>query len=108
VPDHLDSIDRELATLLRPVAKAGPHGLPHAAENEPARLRFVASIDELDRQGWSWERIARHLNCTRTMVIAVYHGHRYVSARWLDRFDAMPELQALPTRMRVAQLRKVS
>jgi hypothetical protein len=108
VTTHLDAIDRELSALLRPLAKGGPHALPKAVENEPARSRFVASVDELNRQSWSWERIARHLDCTRTMVIAVYHGHRYVSAWMLDRLDAMPELQALPTRMRVAQLRKVS
>lgn len=105
---HLDTLERELASALRPIAKAGPHALPRAVENEPARLRFVGAIDELNRLKWSWERIARHLDCTRTMVFSVYHGHRYVSAWMLDRLDSMPELQALPTRLRVAQLRKVS
>jgi hypothetical protein len=108
MPDHLDALEQELALALRPIAKAGPRSLPHSVENEPARLRFAGAVDELDRLGWSWEKIARALNCARTTVIAVYHGHRYVPARYLDTLDSLPELQALPTRLRVAQLRRVS
>jgi hypothetical protein len=102
-PNVLDTIDAELACVLRPLAKATPR-LPHADENEPARERFVKSIDAL---GWSWDRIARFLDCAKTSVIAVYKGHRYVPARWLDKLDTVPEIKAMPTLLRAAQLRKV-
>ncbi len=104
--DVLDTIDRDLALVLRPIAKTGPK-LPHAAANEPSRQRFVASVDALDAHGWSWERIARFLGHARTSVIAVYKGERYVPARWLDQLDLVPEIKALPTQLRAAQLRKV-
>lgn len=102
--DHLDAIDAELACVLRPIAKAEPR-LPRAAENEPARERFVASVDAL---GWSWDRLSRFLGCTKTTTIAVYKGHRYVSAWMLDKLDTVPEIKGLPTLRRAQQLRKVS
>lgn len=100
--DVLDTIDSELSSLLRPVAKTAPR-LPRSEENEPARLRFVAAIDAL---GWSWDHVARFLGCSKTSVIAIYKGHRYVSAWVLDKLDTVPEIRALPTKERVAQLRK--
>jgi hypothetical protein len=106
--EHLDAIDRELNALVPRLAKTRPTGLPHAEENEPARQRYVAAVNALKANGWSWDRLARFLNCAKTTVISVYDGDRYVSAWMLDRLDDMPELQALPTHMRVAQLRRVS
>jgi hypothetical protein len=106
---HLDAIDRELDSLVPGLAKTRPTGLPRAAENEPARERFVEAIKRLrTAHGWSWDRVARCLGCSKTMVISVYDGDRYVSAWMLDLLDALPELQALPTHIRVAQLRRVS
>lgn len=98
----LDTIDEELSLVLRPIAKSAPR-LPRSEQNEPARLRFVAALDAL---GWSWDRVATLLGCSKTSVIAVYKGHRYVSAWMLDRLDTVPEIRALPTRERVAQLRR--
>ena len=101
---RLDALQADLSALVRPLAKTAPGRLPRSVENEPARERFVLSVDRL---GWSWDRIAKYLRCTKTTVIAVYHGHRYVSAWMLDALDSVPELELLPTRSRVEQLKKV-
>jgi hypothetical protein len=101
-----EQIARDLDACVKAGAKPGPVKAFRDAANEPARQRFQASIDRLDEFGWSWQRIADCLGCTKTHVIGVYHGHSHVQAYMLDELDKIPELQALPARMRAEQLKR--
>jgi hypothetical protein len=100
----LDDCQRALDARGPSIAKAGP--LPHSAEDKQAHERFTKCVAELRRHGWSDDRIARKLGIARTTFISVFRGHHYVAARWLDTLDAMPELDALPTKLRVQQLQR--
>lgn len=88
------------------IAKTTPGALPRSRENAEAHTRYIAAVDELRRHGWSWDRLARYLNLTKTHVIGIYHGHRYVTAWVLDEMDKLPDLDVLPTRLRLVQVNK--
>lgn len=100
----LEEMARELEASALPSAKPGPVKAWRLAANEPARTRFVAAVDQLDALGWSWERIGALLGCTKQHVMGLYHGSSCVPAYMLDTLDELPELNALPTRLRNRQL----
>ncbi len=102
-----EQISRDLAAYDDADASFGPQRRQNEIDNEPSLRRFKASVDRLRQLGWSWEKVARFLGCARQTVMGVYEGHPYVPARYLDKFDLLPELNALPARMRAQQLKKV-
>lgn len=103
----LDRAASDLAALIEPHAKPEPDTVFRDAANAEALARFVAAVNRLDEFGWSWERIGKYLRCSKQEVMAVYRGRPRVPAYMLDLLDRLPELQALPARMRVDQLRRV-
>jgi hypothetical protein len=101
-----EQIDTDLAAFGQPHAKPGPAKAMRIAANIPALERFRASVDRLDEFDWSWQRIGEYLGCTKQNVMSVYHGHSMVPAYMLDKLDLLPELQALPAKLRAQQLRR--
>ena len=103
----LDRAASDLAASVAPPSKLGPGSAERDLWNANALARFKLSCDTLGQRGWSWDRIAKYLGCSRTHVLRLYRGHGRAPAYMLDRFDELPDLGCLPARMRVEQLRKV-
>jgi hypothetical protein len=71
----LRSLGKQIAASLdasiKPMAKPGPVKAQRELDNEPALARFKAAVDRLGECGWSWERIAKYLGCSKQNVMGV-------------------------------------